>query len=253
MSRAGRSPDGPAPRSRRDLAVLLVTALLAGAALLWVTDRLARAAAEGLVTAEIQRLTSSPRPPVVDLGGGSFLLQALRGRYSSVQVELGGLTNGPLVVDRLEAELTGVRLPLAELVRRNPSVLGVEAATGRALITWEDLEDYLAFTGRPYSVGPGDRPGEIAISGRVRVLERGYDVSVDSVLGARDGELTVTPQRLDTGTDLDRAAELLIGQRFTFVVPLDPLPFGQRVTDVAATPAGIVVRTESGALELRPR
>lgn len=250
----GTAPSGTTTvRGRREIAVLLVTALLAVVALLWVTDRAARTAAEALVTSEIHRLTGTPLPPEVDLGGGSFLLQALRGRYGSVQVSTGGLTNGPLVVSRLDAELTGVRLPLAELVRRNPSVLGVERATGTALLSWVALEEYLSFTGRPYTVGPGQEPGEIALRGRVQVFEEGYDVAADAVLGARGGELTVTPVRLSTGTDLDGPVELLIDQRFTFVVPLDPLPFGQEVVDVRATPEGVVVRTEASALELRPR
>jgi hypothetical protein len=198
-------------------------------------------------------LTGVRTAPDVELHGGSFLLQALRGRYERVDVSLSDLSSGPVRISRLDARLTGVRLPFSELLLRNPDVMAVERATGRALLTYDDLDGYLDFTGRPYAVRPGAEPDEVAISGSVRVLGRDYDVSVEAVLGAEGGALTVTPSRLDTGSTLDRPAELLLGRRFTFVVPLDPLPFGQRVTDIAAQPEGIVIRTETEGVVLRPR
>jgi hypothetical protein len=240
-------------RPRRDEVVLVVTALVGVAVLLWGGDRLARSAAESLVARELQRLTGTATAPDVELHGSSFLLQALRGRYERVDVSVSDLSSGPVRIARLDAELSGVRLPVSELLLRNPDVMAVERATGRALLTYEDLAGYLDFTGRPYTVRPGRQPDELAISGTVRVLGREYDVSVDAVLGADAGALTVTPRRLDTGSTLDRPAELLLGQRFTFVVPLDPLPFGQRVTDIAAQPEGIVIRTETEGVVLRPR
>ena len=241
------------PRRRRNLAMLVVTAVLVVLALLWGADRLARVAAETLVAGEVQRLTASEDPPAVVLGGDPFLTQALSGRYERVEVSLRGLSSGPLRIERLDAELSGVRVPLADLVRRNPDVMGVERATGRALLTFDDLARYLEFTGRDYTVGPGASPREVEISGEVRVLDRAYEVTADAVLGAEGGALTVTPTRIDTGSDIGRAAELLLGQRLTFVVPLDPLPFGQRVTAIEAGESGIVIRTETEGLVLRPR
>jgi hypothetical protein len=243
----------PAREPSRSLVITVVTAVVVGAAVLWGTDRLGRAAAESLVVRQVQQLTATAIPPAVGLRGDSFLVQAVAGRYEEVDVTLLDLSSGPLRVHRLDAQLTGVRLPVAELVRRNPDLLAVERARSRALLTYDDLDRYLEFTGRPYTLRPGLEPDEVTITGRVRVLDRDYDVSVDAVLGAEAGALTVTPSRIDTGTDLDRPAELLLGQRFTFVVPLDPLPFGQRVTGVRADPEGVVVRTETEGVVLRPR
>jgi hypothetical protein len=240
-------------RPPRDAVLLVVAAVLAAGALLWGADRLARAGAENLVAGELRRLTATEGPPGVALDGSPFLTQALAGRYERVAVSLDGLTSGPLRIERLDAELSGVRLPLSELVLRNPGAIAVERATARARLTYEDLERYLQFTGRPYRVRPGPGPEEVRITGEVRVLDRVYDVTADGVLGADGGALTVTPTRLVTGTDLDRPAELLLGQRFTFVVPLDPLPFGQRVTGIEAGPDGIEIRTETEDLVLRPR
>lgn len=251
----GTATTGPSRwrRPRRDLVVLVVTALVGVTVLLWGGDRLARSAAESLVTRELQRLTGTLTPPDVELHGASFLVQALRGRYERVDVTMSGLSSGPMRIQRVDARLSGVRLPFPELLLRNPGAMAVERATGRAQLTYDDLEAYLKFTGRPYSVRAGTQPDAVAITGAVQVLGREYDVSVEATLGAEAGALTITPTQLDTGSDLDRAAELLLDQRFTFVVPLDPLPFGQRVVGIEAGPDVVVVRTEVEGLVLRPR
>jgi LmeA-like phospholipid-binding len=240
-------------RRRWEAVVTAVTALLVGGLLLWGADRLARSSAEGLVTQELQRLTGTPRPPVVELRGSSFLLQALTGRYDGADVTLRGLSSGPLRIERLDARLTGVHLPFSELVRRNPSVVGLESASAEAVLTYADLDRYLDFTGRPYTVRPGGGPDELEISGEVRVLGRDLEVTATAVLGADSGALTVSPVSVDTGQELGRPATILLRQRLTFLVPLDPLPFGQQVTDVSAELGGIVIRTDSDALALRPR
>ncbi|MCV2490371.1 DUF2993 domain-containing protein [Geodermatophilus sp. YIM 151500] len=232
----------PARRSRVRVAVLLVSAVIGVAVLLWGGDRLARDVAERLVAREVQRVTGTFATPQVQVHGASFLLQAVRGRYDRVDVTARGLSSGALRLDRVEATLTGVRVPFRDLLLRDPDVLVVEETVERALLSYPDLNRYLQFTSRPYTVRPADDPAEVEITGTVQVLGRNYDATVDAGLGAEGGALTVTPSRVDTGSDLDAAAELLLGERFTFLVPLDPLPFGQVVTDVAVEEDGVLVR-----------
>jgi hypothetical protein len=242
-----------ATRRRWEHVATVVTALLVAGLLLWGADRLARSSAQSLVTQELQRLTGTPRPPLVELRGSSFLLQALTGRYDGVDVTLRGLSSGPLRIERLDARLSGVHLPFSELVRRNPSVLGVESASAEAVLTYADLDRYLDFTGRPYTVRPGGGPEELEISGEVQVLGRDLEVTATAVLGAEGGALTVSPVSLETGEQLGRPARILLRQRLTFLVPLDPLPFGQQVTGVSAEDGGVVIRTEVDGVALRPR
>lgn len=242
-----------AARQVWELVATVVTAVLVGGLLLWGADRLSRSSAESLVTEELQRLTGTPRPPLVELEGSSFLLQALTGRYDDVDVTLRGLSSGPLRIERLDAQLTGVHLPFSELVRGNPSVLGVESASAEAVLTYADLDRYLDFTGRPYTVRPGAGPRQLEITGEVQVLGRDLEVTATAVLGADSGALTVSPVSLETGQVLGRPAEILLRQRLTFLVPLDPLPFGQQVTGVSAEDGGLVIRTEVDGVALRPR
>jgi LmeA-like phospholipid-binding len=233
----------PARRGRGHLVVLLVTTFVAAAALLYGADRLARYAAETLLADELQRITGTFSEPAVDVHGASFLLQAVRGRYDRVDVSLRGLQTGALRVETLDARLSDVRLSFNDLLLQEADSLVVGSAEETALMQYDDLDRYLRFTGRPFAVAPagGD---EVTITGEVQVLGTTYRPSVDARLGAEGGDLTVSPTRIDTGTDLDRAAELLLDQRFSFVVPLDPLPFGQRVVGISAAPEGLVVRAE---------
>lgn len=240
-------------RRWRELVAAVLTAVLVAGFLLWGVDRLGRTFARSLVTQELQRLTGTPRPPVVELLGDGFLWQTLTGRYDGMEVTLRGLSSGPLRIERLDARLSGLHVPLSDLVLGNPSVLGVESASAEAVLTYPDLDRYLEFTGRPYTVGPGAGSQELEISGEVQVLGRVYDVSADAVLGAEGGALTVSPTSLDTGSAIDRPAEILLRQRLTFLVPLNPLPFGQQVTGVSAEPGGVLIRTEAEGLALRPR
>lgn len=44
---------------------------------------------------------------------------------------------------------------------------------------------------------------------------------------------------------IDAASELLLGRRFTFIVPLDPLPFGQVVTAIGVRDDDLLVQAEA--------
>lgn len=243
----------PPRRSPTGVAVLVLTALIGILVLLWGGDRLARDAAETLIAEEVQRSTGTFATPEVEVHGESFLLQAVRGRYDRVDITVHGLSSGALRIERLEAQLSGVRLPFQELVLRNPELIVIDHAEERALLTYEDLDRYLEFTGRPFSVRPAAESDEVEIAGTVRILGRAYAVTVDAALGAENQALTVSPTRVNAGSSIGRAAELLLAERFDFVVPLDPLPFGQQVTDIRATPEGIAVVAEGDQVLLRPR
>lgn len=238
--------------ARRRLAIVLLTALMGAAVLLWGADRLARVAAETLLADELQRMTGVLVQPEVEVHGSLFLLQALRGRYERVDVGLRGLSAGPVRIETLEAELSDVYVPLGDLLLRSTDRIVVGQAEETALLTYDDLNRYLDFTGRPFTVEPaGGR--EVTITGEVQVFGRDYSPSVDARLAAEGGALAVSPTRVETGPDLDRAAELLLRQRFTFRVPLDPLPFGQQVTGISAETEGIVVDAAGGDVVLLPR
>ena len=83
------------------------------------------------------------------------------------------------------------------------------------------------------------------------MLGEPVSASTRAALSADGGALAVRPTEVDTDTALDPASSLLLGQRFSFLVPLDPLPFGQRLTGVEATRSGLVVRARGDDVVLR--
>jgi len=61
----------------------------------------------------------------------------------------------------------------------------------------------------------------------------------------------VYPTRLHTPTSLDKAGEILLGQRFTLLIPLHQLPFGQQIT-IAVQGSGITVHTQGSNIVVAP-
>jgi hypothetical protein len=54
-------------------------------------------------------------------------------------------------------------------------------------------------------------------------------------LSVDGGVVQATPKQIDTGTSgLDQATRLLLGDRLSFTLPIERLPYGQKLT--AATP-----------------
>src|SRR3712207_9198697 len=72
-------------------------------------------------------------------------------------------------------------------------------------------------------------------------------VSALAEVAPEAGALLVRPTQLDTPDPLQGVEELLVRQRFTFPVPLDPLLFEDRGVDVA------VQRSEEHTSELQSR
>jgi hypothetical protein len=82
----------------------------------------------------------------------------------------------------------------------------------------------------------------VRLTGTVDVLGEVRPVSALARVEPEDGALLVRPTQLDSPDPLDGVEELLVRQRFTFPVPLDPLLFEDRGVDVAVQPAGLAVR-----------
>lgn len=231
----------PAGRGSRGSTVAQVAVVLISAVLmLWGVDALARWGAESLLARSAQTATGVLERPTVDIHGTFFLPQVLSGRYDEVQVAVQDLESGPLRIERLDAELQGVRLTFHDLLMQNNVPVFIERSRERATLTYEDINHYLDVTGRQVRIEAGP-DGEAHLTGTVEVFGREVSASTLAHLEAADGEVVVRPTELDTDTSLDEASRLFLRQRFSFVVPMDPLPYGQQLTDIATTDTGLVV------------
>jgi hypothetical protein len=234
---------------RRPTVVLAVVVVLGTALLLWGAEWLARTGAESALSRAVQERTGVLDRPAVEVGDGPVLLQALRGRYDVVSVDLGVVSSGPVRLRGVTADLSGVYLSFHDLLDGNTSRVYVERSVEEALLSYDDLDRYLRFTGRLLDAEPaGD--GQLRLTGTVDALGDVRSVTALAGVTAEDGALLVRPTRLDSPDPLEGVQEQLVRQRFTFPVPLDPLLFEDRGVDVAVQPAGLAVRTSGSGVVL---
>ena len=232
--------------------VLLAASVLVGTALLlWGADALARWSVERYLAREVQALTGVLELPSVKVRGSFFLPQALAGRYEHVEVSLEDVRSGPLRLERMTADLTGVHVPFRNLVGQDSIPIYIEESQELATLTYEDLNRYLEITGRPVAVRSGP-DGEVLMTGTAEVFGRDVAATSRIVLGAEDGNLTLRPTSLETGTVLDGPSQLLLRQRFAFRVPLDPLPFGQQITALEPGERALQIEARGSRIVVEP-
>lgn len=237
---------------RRGSTVLLAAGVIVGTALvLWGLDRLARWGAEALLARDIQINTGVTERPDVHLHGLFFLPQVIQGRYDDVEITLHGLRSAPLEIDRVHAELRGVHLTFHDVLTQDVGAVYVERTQEVATLSYADINAYLDSTGRQVRID-GAPAGEVQLTGSVEVLGREFSASALADIEIHDGDLVVTPSQLDTGTVIDQPSRLLLRQRFTFVVPMDPLPFGQALTELHLDEDGMTVDVRGSGVLVRP-
>ncbi len=238
-------------RPGRRTVVLALTVVMGTLLLLWGTDWVARRAAESLVARALQEQTGTFDRPTVEVRGFFFLPQVLRGRYEEVDIAMEGVTSGPLRIESVEAELRDVYLSFHDLLYRNTDRLVIAETEAEAFLTYEDLNRFLEVTGRPLTVEAASSD-ELRITGSVDVLGETLEASADAALASDGAALVVQPTRVDAASGVDGVGELLLGQRFTFRVPLDPLPFAQEVTDIDVQDSGVLVGVSGTGVVLDP-
>ena len=215
--------------------------LAALAALAYGLDRGSRAAAETVVSRAIEHNDPAPQEAHVAIPGAFFLPDVVDGRYPHVQVRLDHISQEGLTVQSVDADLYGVHLPLSLVVHQRVTAIPIDDSRERALITYDALNHYLAAQGRPITVSNGTG-GDLRLEAHLDTLGRSVSVSADADMTPGVDYLDVTPTRLDTGSGVvDAASSVLLKVRLAFRVTTSPLPFGQQVQSIRATPAGVVV------------
>lgn len=118
----------------------LVIALLVLVGLLVAADFGAAALAESAVSRQMREQIGLADDPAVRINGFSFLLQALSGEYSSVDVDAERIKVGDLQELEVSAHLTDVTAPLSMLLGSGPKTLRAQEAEGTVRVSAGDLE-----------------------------------------------------------------------------------------------------------------
>ncbi|OAA26382.1 Protein of unknown function (DUF2993) [Frankia sp. EI5c] len=214
--------------ARRGLTIFLVTVVLA-LIVVGVLDRVAARVVADQIATRAQSSQNLAERPDVSLAGFPFLTQVAAGRYRDVDIEVRGYEQEGVRVDRVRAELNGVRLPLSDVLRNEVERVPVDRVEAQVDLTFDDLNRYLASQQPPARVSPAGQG--IEISGNVEVLGSQYPVSGTADIGVTADAVTFTPRELASGLGTVIPSELVEPLRalLTVRVPITGLPFNMRL------------------------
>ena len=214
-------------------------ALVFLAVLLVVADRSAAALGERALSRELQRTADLAQPPEVSVTGFPFLTQALRGRYDRVEVRAEDVPAGDTTLSGLDAVLSGVRVPLSDVLSDSVEQVPVQRLEARVLLSYDGLSR--RSLDRELTVSPaGDR---VRVTGSVQVLGRELEASAVSTVTLEDDEVVVSAESFEVGNETaDRLLTRALRGRLDLNVPVGGLPYGLQVQSLGVTPDGIAAR-----------
>ena len=236
----------------------LLLALLVLAGLLVVGDRVAAGYAERQVAEQLQRSQGLAQPPEVGVRGFPFLTQAVAGEYREVTVVAEGVDLGQgLRAQRLDAVLSGVRVPLSSLLGGGPAQVPADRLEARVGLAFDDLEQRAApDAAESLQLTAGEADDEVRVSAVVRVLGRDITLVSDSRVSVDGSRLRVTTDDIrvegdETGAT-GRVLDALTGGDLDFAVDTSGLPFGLQLRDVQVTESGLVAVAGAEGVVLEP-
>lgn len=225
-----------------------IVALLLLLGVLYAADRAAASYATTLVADVIAEQPGVGVRPEVSLHGFPFLTQAISGRYDRVDVRLADVPAEELRVARLEARLTGARVPLSDVLGGRVTEVPVAGVEATAVLRYADL----SAVRRGVTVAPG-AGGRLRVTGTVEVL--GQELSATAVSTVRvDGDvLTVSAERVElgNGSPVDDLVSDLVRDRLDLRVALPVLPLGLAITGLEVRADGVALRAAATDTVLR--
>jgi LmeA-like phospholipid-binding len=211
--------------------VIIVVIVLLG--LLVALDFGARAFAENKMASEIKQ-QGFPKKPSVSINGFPFLTQVISRDFKNIQVSSSNITEGPLLIQSINATMTGVHV--------NSSFQSgtVDHLNGTMTVTFPALAN--AMTSQAGNLGS-------LISSGLTLSDAGNNevkASLDLLGGLASGTAVWKVTR--TGGD-DINVQLVsssgigsaaAGELSDITVPLPKLPLGMTIQSISVTPAGLV-------------
>jgi hypothetical protein len=243
----------------------LVIALLVLVGLFVAVDYGAAALAESAVSRQMREQIGLVDDPSVRINGFPFLVQAISGEYSSVDVEATKVRVGELRELSIRAQLSDVSAPLSMLLGSGPKSLSVQEVQGTVQIPAADVErlvpgieklrienvdDYAleqaVDEGGDKALRTIDPNNAVRLAGTATLLGQESEVAVIAVLELVDGQVVITPRDIRLGSSgdaepLPAAVQRTLEQRFTVRIDPGSLP-------LAATPTRL--RAAGGTIEI---
>jgi hypothetical protein len=219
-------------RRRRHPLLITFIVLVVIAGLLVAADFAARAYAESRVASEIKQ-QGFPKKPNVDIEGFPFLTQALSRNFRQVQLSADNVTEGPVLIQSIEATLNSVH------VNSGYNGAKVSQLTGTMDVTFPALAN--AMTSEAGALGS-------LVSGGLSLSAAGSD-EVKATLNVLVASETVVwrvtrTAPLKLGLNLVSSSGVipssLLNSIGSITIPLPQLPLGLSIQTVSVTPDGLV-------------
>ncbi|HSP38495.1 MAG TPA: DUF2993 domain-containing protein [Frankiaceae bacterium] len=218
-----------------------------------VVDRVAVGVAEDQIARRVQISQSLAEKPKVVVAGFPFLTQVVQGRYKQVTVVVPGLERDGLRLDQVRVVAEGVRVRLGDLINRTISSVPVDHASGQVLVTYDDLNAYLASRADIPKVQVSRAGADLKVTGSVRIPVLGKAVSLSGkaqvAISGENVALLPTAVSAVTGF-LPGFAESSAKEALTIRFAIKGLPFGVRLDKATVTDEGITFSAFADGLTL---
>ena len=230
--------------------VLIVVLVLAGLALgVWLSDAVIAQLAERKASEYIAAPLGAPA--TVKLHGTPFLPQAVRGRYTEIEVISPRLQLGEISGAALRATLHNAYLPLADLAWRRARELPCERVDGHVVLPYRELARLAKVPGLDFTYSGGNLIASASlpvpgISQLARVSGRAeLTVSRSGLVWMQVRGLAVA------GISLPGLVINQLLPALNVPIPLPPLPYGLQLDGLQPTPDGIVAAGSARAVVFR--
>ncbi len=226
-------------------ALLLIVVALA--VLLVVADRLTAQAAAHALSVRARQSGQLASDPTVNIKGFPFLTQAVRGRYTEIDITTHGIHRDGLRLDTVTGRFRGVHVGLAAALDGRVSAVPIDQASGTVDVTYADLDAFLA----PRRISVRAVGGVLEVSGMATAAGKRVLVAGPVQVTLTGGVLALIP----TAGSLRPAAGLLpaaagraAAAALTVRVTLSALPFGLTLRSLAVEPTELTISAAASGL-----
>ncbi|MEU7141476.1 DUF2993 domain-containing protein [Nocardia sp. NPDC046473] len=212
------------------LIIVLAIALVVG-------DRVAVVMAQNEIGRKIAADYKLPQQPSVDIRGVPFLTQALDGKYHDIGIRVGDWSEQNLSVRNLDVTLTDVAAPLTDLLNNRTSNLVAATAMATAVVPYDTVKGYA-----PKGVeSMSDSPDGLRVTGTFSVEGIPVPATIVVTVAPTDDGIEVTPVSVQSAAGGPTMPLALLRRALTFVVPLQKLPLGAKLTAIQPSANGLQV------------
>ncbi|HVK24163.1 MAG TPA: DUF2993 domain-containing protein [Actinokineospora sp.] len=286
VTNSGRPP--APPRRRRSKAVRrLVITLVVLLGLLVAADFGAAAFFEHEVSKRAQQQFDLRDHPEVQVGGFSFLAQAVSGEYDLVTVDAKGIPVNTLRDVEVHADLKGVQAPLSDLISGSITGVPVREVVGEVRVKAADVSRAMSLnenqvirsltnlkidpvSEKTVATAPADgaetedeseladaegSTAGVRLCGTAEIAGQPTELCVFSIISLSERRIAVSPKRMelrnsDSDVKLPPSLQQKILPFFTFQLDPGDLPFSVTPTSVKVEPGKLTVRGKAANLVL---